>query len=62
MGCKEEDESSLNYGGWLKASPWKRSNSEDDQRRTVDSSSCARGLFVTKPKQVVTREIKKSGP
>ena len=55
---KEEEGSNLKYGGWLKASPWKRMSSEGDGDRRDGKGSCARNLFITKPRQPMREEDK----
>lgn len=45
------------YRGWIKVSPWKRSNVDEwsgDARR----SSCAKTFFITKPKSIQASEMK----
>lgn len=50
--CGDELEPKMNYGGWLKASPWRRSVREVDTHGGGDSKQCARRLFITKPKEI----------
>lgn len=58
---EDEDEGIVKYGGWLKASPWKvgdiREKGHDSGREGIHS--CAKVLFVTKPKEKRTSEIEK---
>lgn len=49
--CGDEVDPPMNYGGWLKASPWRRGIRGGEQVQDEESSSCARKLFVTKPKE-----------
>lgn len=54
--CKDEEEAAMEYGGWLKASPWKRSSIEADKSRKIDGFSCAKALFIPKPKPISKEE------
>lgn len=47
--CRDEDDATMPYGGWMKASPWKRSTT-DEWRGDSGKMQCARALFVTKPR------------
>ncbi|KAL2925173.1 UDP-N-acetylenolpyruvoylglucosamine reductase [Bienertia sinuspersici] len=55
--CEDSDEPHENYGGWLKASPWKRAVNGE----AYSESKPTRGkvLFVTKPtkKQTITSVV-----
>ena len=55
--CTDIDEPPTIYGGWLKASPWKRSLKEDEIKGR--EASCAKMLFVTKPKKQVVQDVSK---
>uniref|UniRef100_A0A803MEE3 Uncharacterized protein n=1 Tax=Chenopodium quinoa TaxID=63459 RepID=A0A803MEE3_CHEQI len=41
----------LKYGMWLKASPWKVNKNSEENYHGQMTSSCAKKLFVTKPKE-----------
>lgn len=49
--CKDMEEPPVQYGGWLKASPWKKSLVEEKVRITNAKVQCARSLFITQPKK-----------
>lgn len=49
--CRDEEEPNMRYGGWLKASPWKRGSVDIDREKANIKGSCAKELFITKPKQ-----------
>lgn len=55
--CSDLDEPPTLFVGWLKASPWKRSLKEEADNTKGDVSSCAKMLFVTKPKKTVNKEV-----
>lgn len=47
--CRDEDTPRLGFGGWLKASPWKRNLMEEETMvGTGGKPMCARNLFITK--------------
>ncbi|KAL2928796.1 Gag polyprotein [Bienertia sinuspersici] len=48
---KEEDDPTLKYGLWIKASPWKTLAPSMPKESNGGHSSCAKNLFVTKPKR-----------
>lgn len=48
--CREEEDPTLGYGGWLKASPWKRNLQEENITKREGQLACARSLFITKPR------------
>lgn len=52
------DEGEVKFGGWLRASPWKVGNLGDKDHGRAGENSCARALFVTKPKAQPKRDIK----
>lgn len=54
MECRDEEEPQLQYGGWLKASPWKIVSIVMEHGRKSIEGSCARSLFITRPKQKVS--------
>ena len=56
--CLDIENPLLKYGGWIKASPWRRLNQEEktDELRKPD---CARVLFTVRPKEKVLAESKK---
>lgn len=61
--CEEddaEDEGVVKYGGWIKASPWKVADAGEKGGGRANESSCARTLFITKPKKTVGEEEKES--
>ena len=47
--CRDEEEQPMEFGGWLKASPWKRTKQPMDKMGTNKQVSCAKPLFITKP-------------
>uniref|UniRef100_A0A803MKM3 Uncharacterized protein n=1 Tax=Chenopodium quinoa TaxID=63459 RepID=A0A803MKM3_CHEQI len=49
--CREIDEPVVSYGTWLKASPWKYNAAYKRDEGGKKGESCARPLFITKPKQ-----------
>ena len=55
--CREEDEPTLNFGMWMKASPWKRNLGRNYGQERPAMQGCAKSLFVTKPKPDNTREV-----
>ena len=55
---KGEEETKTKYGEWLKASPWRHSKQGEERRGENGANSCARQLFVTKPKQWNNRKEK----
>ena len=58
--CDEEDaeeEGEIKFGGWLKASPWKVGDMGERGKGKVGEKSCARALFITKPKEKIRRNI-----
>ena len=54
MECRDEEDPKLQYGGWLKASPWKRVSVGLEHGRMGTEGQCARKLFITRPKQTVS--------
>uniref|UniRef100_A0A803LDA8 CCHC-type domain-containing protein n=1 Tax=Chenopodium quinoa TaxID=63459 RepID=A0A803LDA8_CHEQI len=53
--CREIDEPEVSYGSWLKASPWKYNAAYKKSDGGQEGVSCARPLFITKPKQPVDK-------
>lgn len=49
--CRDEEEPPSNFGGWLKASPQKKSMVGEGSMKMSANRSCARNLFVTRPKK-----------
>lgn len=48
--CREVEEPVFSYGVWMKASPWKYSTNYKREESGKEGGSCARPLFITKPK------------
>lgn len=55
--CRDEEDPQVNYGGWLKASPWKRMREGMESGSNEGVSSCARNLFITRPKKIPGVEV-----
>lgn len=51
--CREEEEPRLKYGSWLKVLPWKRSSVEEGRNVKLERKTCAKPLFITKPKKTI---------
>lgn len=57
--CDEDEEDpnqEIKFGGWLKASPWKVGEARDTYRAGSGTSSCAKALFITKPKRGIDEQ------
>ena len=56
--CRDEETPRLGFGGWLKASPWKRNLMEEEKVAGNDGKqTCARNLFITKPKSPTAHQV-----
>lgn len=47
----DNEEQEIKFGGWLKASSWKVGNVGVDSNDSLKARSCAKALFITKPKE-----------
>uniref|UniRef100_A0A803MZ26 DUF4283 domain-containing protein n=1 Tax=Chenopodium quinoa TaxID=63459 RepID=A0A803MZ26_CHEQI len=56
---RDEDDPKLPYGGWLKASPWKHARDESNEMSVNPQSTCAKSLFITKPRTIPVALSKK---
>lgn len=54
----DDKDQEFKFGGWLKASPWKVGRDRDEAKEDVRGESCARDLFITKPKKEQEKAIK----
>ena len=53
-------EQEVKYGGWLKASPWKIGDTREKEREKEGESSCAKALFITKPRHKQVGKIREN--
>uniref|UniRef100_A0A803LQM5 Uncharacterized protein n=1 Tax=Chenopodium quinoa TaxID=63459 RepID=A0A803LQM5_CHEQI len=60
-GCRDLDDSNMKFGGWMKASPWKSNREDKDNVLPNNKPACAKGLFITKPKESVKKENGEEG-
>uniref|UniRef100_A0A803LHG7 Zinc knuckle CX2CX4HX4C domain-containing protein n=1 Tax=Chenopodium quinoa TaxID=63459 RepID=A0A803LHG7_CHEQI len=59
--CRDIEDPAVPYGNWLKASPWKYNTNCRRADEGSEGGSCARPLFVTKPKESEGEVSKGSG-
>lgn len=50
--CRDKEDQAMEFGGWLKASPWKRTILNEDNVGKNKQMKCAKPLFITKPKSI----------
>lgn len=58
-GCREEDDPTIHFGDWMKASPWKRNLATNTQKDGREKGGCAKNLFITKPKTQISLGMNK---
>lgn len=54
--CLDEENPRLAYGGWIKASPWRKLSTQEGSMDDSTRRTCARNLFTVKPKRKEVRE------
>lgn len=50
LDCLDVENPQLNYGRWIKASPWRKLSSQEDRKDEQVARTCARSFFTAKPK------------
>lgn len=55
--CIDVENPTLAYGGWIKASPWRKLNQIDTKPEDQAEGTCARRLFTVKPKTEKAQEV-----
>lgn len=51
--CRDEEDPDTKFGEWIKASPWKKVSMDQNRERNKSHGSCAKALFITKPKLTI---------
>lgn len=57
LECRDEEDPYEKYGGWLKASPWKRVSDGWTRGRSEMPSTCARSLFITRARKTPSVKV-----